>query len=123
MYKSTVTEIFWTTFVHSVLNDRLLHVAASDRGLCLISFPDDLHMNMKQWVGRKFPNAVLIEDKERLSPYLEQLQAYCERRSMSFELPLDLKGTIFQVSVWQALMTIPFRLSFLATALSERTAH
>lgn len=108
MYNSTITEVYWTTFVHPVLNDQSLHVAATDRGLCLISLPNDTHINMKQWVDKKFPSAVLVEDKERLEPYLEQLQAYCECRSTSFELPLDLQGTQFQITVWQALMTIPF---------------
>ncbi|WP_327204889.1 methylated-DNA--[protein]-cysteine S-methyltransferase [Paenibacillus sp. Leaf72] len=102
------TEIYWTTFTHSLFNGLPLQVAASERGLCLIALPDDTHMNLKLWIGKKFPNAKLIEHQNRLSPYLEQLQSYCEGESTSFELPLDLQGTSFQISVWKALMKIPF---------------
>lgn len=106
--RSTQTEIYWTTFTHSLFNDLPLQVAATDRGLCLISLPDDTHISMKLWVSKRFPNANLIEHENRLSPYLEQLQSYCEGNSRSFEIPLDLQGTRFQISVWQALMTIPY---------------
>ncbi|WP_088834183.1 methylated-DNA--[protein]-cysteine S-methyltransferase [Paenibacillus tyrfis] len=106
---STITTaVYWSTFVHSALHERPLHVAATERGLCCISLPEDTHLNLQPWVDRKFRNAILVEDREKLKPYLEQLQAYCERNLTSFELPLDLQGTSFQVSVWRALMTIPY---------------
>lgn len=74
----------------------------------MISLPDDTHVSMESWISKKFPSAKLIEHHSRLSPYLEQLQSYCKGRSKSFEMPLDLQGTRFQISVWQALMTIPY---------------
>jgi len=37
-----------------------------------------------------------------------QLQAYFEGRLKSFDLPLDLKGTPFQISVWTQLLEIPY---------------
>ncbi|WP_339169402.1 methylated-DNA--[protein]-cysteine S-methyltransferase [Paenibacillus sp. FSL R5-0341] len=106
--KSIHTEINWTTFTHTLFNDLPVNVAATERGLCLISMPDDTHMNMKEWVVKKFVHANLVEDQNRLSPYVEQLQGYCEGKSKAFDIPLDLQGTKFQISVWQALMTIPY---------------
>ena len=37
-----------------------------------------------------------------------QLEEYFGRKRKKFELPLNLTGTEFQVSVWKALETIPF---------------
>ncbi|MEN8246753.1 MAG: methylated-DNA--[protein]-cysteine S-methyltransferase [Thermodesulfobacteriota bacterium] len=38
----------------------------------------------------------------------EQVKAYFEKRLQVFDLPLDMAGTPFQRSVWQALLTVPF---------------
>ena len=46
------------------------------------------------------PTDVLLQDAAR------QLQAYFKGARDTFELPLDLHGTAFQLSVWQALQRI-----------------
>jgi len=38
----------------------------------------------------------------------EQLHAYFAGELQSFDLPLDVTGSPFQLSVWQALTTIPY---------------
>lgn len=37
----------------------------------------------------------------------QQLEAYCEQAQSGFDLPLQLRGTAFQLRVWQALQLIP----------------
>ncbi len=39
---------------------------------------------------------------------VRELDAYFERRLQKFTLPLDLRGTPFQKSVWEALLGIPY---------------
>ena len=39
---------------------------------------------------------------------VEQLSQYFEGSRREFSLPLDLRGTPFQISVWRALATIPY---------------
>ena len=50
--------------------------------------------------------------KEQPTPLLlkaeTQLQEYFNGERKAFELPLSLHGTPFQVSVWEALLTIPY---------------
>jgi methylated-DNA-[protein]-cysteine S-methyltransferase len=46
-------------------------------------------------------NAILLETEKQLLAYFKGERNY-------FKLPLDLKGTAFQKSVWEALLTIPF---------------
>ena len=43
-----------------------------------------------------------------LEPACRQLREYFEGRRTRFELPLDLQGTDFQKSVWEALLEIPY---------------
>jgi O-6-methylguanine DNA methyltransferase len=38
----------------------------------------------------------------------KQLEEYFQGKRLSFEVPLDLRGTPFQVGVWQALRRIPY---------------
>lgn len=38
----------------------------------------------------------------------QQLHAYFEGSLRSFDLPVQFRGTAFQKSVWQALLTIPY---------------
>jgi len=37
-----------------------------------------------------------------------QLQEYFEGKRKTFDLPIDLVGTPFQLSVWQCLLTVPY---------------
>ena len=39
---------------------------------------------------------------------IEQVAAYFNGRLKKFDLPLDMQGTPFQQSVWQALLDVPF---------------
>ncbi len=52
------------------------------------------------------------EGKEKKSPLLddcaEQLNQYFLGKRQYFQLPLSLKGTDFQLQVWQALREIPY---------------
>jgi methylated-DNA-[protein]-cysteine S-methyltransferase len=43
-----------------------------------------------------------------LEEAIEQLEAYAQGALKSFDLSLDLRGTPFQLRVWQALREIPF---------------
>ncbi len=54
---------------------------------------------------------VAAEKSRKPSPLLEQTQEqlsqYFNRKRSEFDLPLSLKGTPFQKSVWQQLLNIP----------------
>ncbi len=49
------------------------------------------------------------ESPDKLIPEVcRQLDAYFAGRLRAFDVPLDLKGTTFQLSVWRALAAIPY---------------
>ncbi len=48
------------------------------------------------------------EDDPVLCEAVRQLTEYFEGQRRSFDLPLDLRGTPFQLRVWKALLNIPY---------------
>ncbi len=77
-------------------------VAATDRGVCRLSFNEtgaDLAV--------RFPHAQLAERGEALAAVLERVVAAVESPRESASVPLDVRGTAFQESVWRELKRIP----------------
>ena len=79
-----------------------LTLVASDKGLAVILWKDEN--------PRRVLRSSLVEDPDHpvLVETERQLRAYFAGSLTTFSLPLDFKGTDFQKSVWQALLTIPF---------------
>jgi methylated-DNA-[protein]-cysteine S-methyltransferase len=48
------------------------------------------------------------ESPRALEPWLSQLQEYFDGHRREFSLPLDLRGTDFQLKCWRALVDIPY---------------
>jgi methylated-DNA-[protein]-cysteine S-methyltransferase len=72
-----------------------LTIASSDRGLVSVQF------------GLNMPADGVIDDAANRDA-VEQLQEYFEGKRTHFDLPLDVQGTPFQVSVWNELLKIPY---------------
>jgi AraC family transcriptional regulator of adaptative response/methylated-DNA-[protein]-cysteine methyltransferase len=84
---------------------RLL-VGATGTGVCFIGFaePDDALMGD---LRRRFPRARVVADDAGLAGTLRAVLDYLEEPKAGLELPLDLRGTVFQLRVWAALRRIP----------------
>jgi methylated-DNA-[protein]-cysteine S-methyltransferase len=54
------------------------------------------------------PQQTISHESRVLSQAIEQVEAYFQGQLQVFDLPLDMSGTPFQRSVWQALLTVPF---------------
>jgi methylated-DNA-[protein]-cysteine S-methyltransferase len=50
----------------------------------------------------------LIESESALQPYLQELDEYFAGERRKFTIPLDLRGTPFQIACWNALLEIPY---------------
>lgn len=83
-----------------------LLVAATDRGVCAIEFGDN-ESELKQSLHRRFPNATIADDNNRLGGWLQQVVGHLEMPRAALDLPLDIQGTAFQQRVWRALQEIP----------------
>jgi len=87
-----------------------LVLGATASGLCRIEFGRFAAAEPKlaEWSGRWFGTAGWRQDGKLLAETQRQLEQYFNGTRQTFELPLDLRGTPFQVKVWQALTNIPY---------------
>ena len=79
-----------------------LTLVASDTGLVAILWEDDAPDRVRLGALADTPDHPTLVQAER------ELDAYFAGRLTRFSVPLDMRGTDFQKSVWQALLTIPF---------------
>ncbi len=84
---------------------RLL-VGATETGVCFLGFaePDDALMGD---LRRRFPRATVVADDDGLAATVRAVVDFIEEPRVGIDLPLDLRGTAFQVRVWEALRKIP----------------
>ncbi len=77
-----------------------LTIVVGDKGVVRVEFGDALP---------RFHSAVeLHRSAERVQTCREQLREYFAGERSEFALPLDLRGTEFQLSCWRALLNIPY---------------
>ena len=85
-----------------------LQVAATKTGICRIGFPRTQSQHWKSWFELHFTH----HPQEGSNPVLEeafiQLREYFEGKRRSFQVPIDLRGTAFQLRVWRELTKIPY---------------
>lgn len=80
-----------------------LGLVASTEGLVAVLWPDDPPERVR--VG---DDMVESPDNELLIETATQLDEYFGGTRQTFDLPLDLRGTEFQVAAWTALAGIPY---------------
>ena len=79
-----------------------LLIAATDKGLCRLSFDEDAAA-----LARRFPRATIEAGGPALADLAAQVVAAVEDPARAADLPLDVRGTAFQEAIWAALRTIP----------------
>lgn len=85
-----------------------MHLAATEHGLAFVGALDGPFEEMERGVARRFNVADWVRDDERLSLYRKELSEYGTGVRSTFDSRFDLRGTPFQLNVWEALRAIPF---------------
>ncbi len=87
-----------------------LMMAATDKGVCFVMFGDSCD-DLSGQLRAEFPHAALVPSpgtgERRLDQWMEALEVHLAEGSPRPELPLDLRGTAFQIKVWRFLLSIP----------------
>ncbi|MFY0667628.1 MAG: methylated-DNA--[protein]-cysteine S-methyltransferase [Alteromonas stellipolaris] len=87
----------------------LLMMAATKRGVCFVQF-GETNEKLLQNLRAEFPNAILSETQESsesaLNDWMTALANHLDRSAPLPELPLDIRGTAFQVKVWKFLLSV-----------------
>jgi AraC family transcriptional regulator, regulatory protein of adaptative response / methylated-DNA-[protein]-cysteine methyltransferase len=81
-------------------------VAQSERGVCAILLGDDPEALVRDLECR-FPRAELVGGDAAFERVVAQVVGFVEAPALGLDLPLDVRGTVFQERVWRALQGIP----------------
>ncbi|MBG9565993.1 methylated-DNA--[protein]-cysteine S-methyltransferase [Brevibacillus agri] len=109
--------VYWSKVI---LQEWSLHLAATAKGLCFVGSQNGPFAELSNWFARRRPGHVLVQDHEQFAPYVAEISEYLQGARQQFSLALDLEGTPFQLSVWDALCRIPYGQT---TTYSEIAAH
>ena len=81
-------------------------VASSGRGIVTIMIRDKADQLLRD-LRPRFPKAILTRNEEECGASVEKVVEYIAAPFGRFELPLDMRGTDFQQSVWREVRKIP----------------
>jgi len=86
----------------------MYQAACTRAGLGRLSFPTGDPGECLAWARRWAPQAQIHTSGSLIEELAQQLNAYFEGRLRAFELPLDLRGTPFQVRVWREVLSVGY---------------
>jgi AraC family transcriptional regulator of adaptative response/methylated-DNA-[protein]-cysteine methyltransferase len=95
-------------FVHTALG--LMLVGATDRGLCFLQFGES-EAQLRDALAAEYP-AAMVEPLPEPPPasfraWVDALNRYLEGREPDLRLPVHVRATSLQMSVWRYLQSIP----------------
>lgn len=94
-------------------------VASSARGVCAILLGDDPDA-LLQDLHDRFPRAMLLGADRTFERVVAKVVGLVEAPRLGLDLPLDVRGTVFQQRVWEALRAIPSGKTTSYSELAER---
>jgi AraC family transcriptional regulator of adaptative response/methylated-DNA-[protein]-cysteine methyltransferase len=81
-------------------------IAQSDKGICAILLGDQPQLLLEDLQQRN-PKATLIAGDRHFQKVIDEVISVIKQPDLTLTLPLDIRGTLFQQQVWQALQQIP----------------
>src|SRR5690348_11061082 len=84
----------------------MLSIWQGEKGLVRLGLPNEDERIVQRWAGRYFGKDNRFVDldacEEVFAEVVRQLEGYFAGTQREFDMPLDLRGTPFQVTVWEA---------------------
>jgi AraC family transcriptional regulator, regulatory protein of adaptative response / methylated-DNA-[protein]-cysteine methyltransferase len=81
-------------------------VAVSDRGLVALEFAGRRGA-MEDALRSRFPDAEMVADQDGLTEILDKMERLIEQPGFDPGIPLDLRGTPYEIGVWRMLIDTP----------------
>lgn len=94
-------------FFHIAATDEFkILMAASAKGVCAVEIGNDENALLAA-LENEFPNAILkpANNSHELNVWTEALCAYLRRTAPKPDIPLDIRGTIFEQRIWNFLIS------------------
>ncbi|MED5431561.1 MAG: bifunctional DNA-binding transcriptional regulator/O6-methylguanine-DNA methyltransferase Ada [Pseudomonadota bacterium] len=96
-----------------------LAVAASSQGVCWIALGEDPGVLLDEFQDH-FRHATLLPPNDAFNQQIAAVCQLVQHPEQPVTLPLDIRGTVFQRQVWQALQAIPVGMTLDYQQLAER---
>lgn len=80
-------------------------IVSSERGVVYIEPKRQAHKHLAAWLKN---GANIQEDSQRNHSVVTELDLYFKGQLYEFNVPLDLRGTNFQLKVWRLLLSVPY---------------
>ncbi|MFY0520764.1 methylated-DNA--[protein]-cysteine S-methyltransferase [Lysinibacillus sp. UGB7] len=96
-----------------------MYIVASEEGLVYIGTPNAPFDEVEVWAKKPFKGYSFEANKEKLELYVKQLTAYLNGQLTEFDLPVHVKGTAFQLAVWDALKALPYGTTTSYSAIAQ----
>lgn len=84
-----------------------LLVATTDKGICAIKL-GDRSTELIASLTEEFKQGTITQSDSTHRDWIEQILGLIAGKQTDPHLPLDIRGTVFQQQVWQALRNIPY---------------
>jgi len=88
----------------------LMMIGATDRGLCFLQFGDS-EKQLREALAAEYPEARIHALADPSPPHfrewIESLNRYLEGEQPDLHLPVHVRATAFQMTVWKYLQSIP----------------
>lgn len=106
-YKSQSKEIILTTTIETPLG--MMFAAASKKGIVMLCYFTPFNIEARIDILKQNLEVDIIPSEcEYFDMLRTQLDEYFNNKRESFELPMQLIGSSFQIQVWKELLTIPY---------------
>lgn len=96
-----------------------LIAAANDAGLVLLEFADNTRLEGQIGSLERLFGPTFAGPHRHLDQTADEIAEYFDGRRVEFTIPLAIKGTSFQESVWRLLLTIPYGITRAYADLAE----
>jgi methylated-DNA-[protein]-cysteine S-methyltransferase len=100
-----------------------MYIVASKKGIVYIGTPNAAFNEVEEWAKKPFKGYKFEENQEKLQPYKGQLIAYFNKERTEFDLPIHIKGTPFQLAVWDALKELPYGTTTTYANIAQRIGN
>lgn len=100
-----MSEIIWWSEVPSLFGT--FGVASTEKGVLTMLLPRE-PLGQEAAIRRLAPRAEIVTDDGHNDEAVRQLSEYLAGELREWDLPLDMRGTPFQIAVWEAVYAVPF---------------
>jgi AraC family transcriptional regulator, regulatory protein of adaptative response / methylated-DNA-[protein]-cysteine methyltransferase len=97
----------------------LVLIAATRRGICCIHFGES-RKGLEAELQKNFSRANILEGNSEFKGWVKMAMQSIDEAKGAKNLPLDLRGTVFQQRVWKALQEIPYGATTTYLKLAEK---